>query len=444
MIEDARSIAAGTLLEADLCIVGGGAAAIAVALEFMKSGQQVIVLPGGGSNQTATGIDLYRGKVTPEGSHEPLEEARLRMWGGTTTVWGGRCVPFDPIDFEARSWVPYSGWPIKIGELESYIARANELSEAGKADFDARTVFPGTQAEIIRGFDDEDLVSWPLERWSVPTDYSRRYKTELKSAPNVRVLLHASAIHLQLNPAGGSLRHVAAACTPERTFQVKARNTVLACGALENTRLLLASTDIQPEGIGNRNDLVGRYYPSHHFGVCGHVVLKDPNEGFIYDFEKDDDGVYCRRRFWLTPKAQEQHKVGNVVGFFFRNVSGSSEHRNAMVSVVLLVKMILGGARKGPRRLFQILRDQRRELMDHLSIVLKDGPGIFGQVAAVVYTRYIQKRRLPMVLPPKKINRFPLFFQTEHSPHPESRVVLDPASVDEFGMPRLEVQQQFS
>lgn len=427
-----------------MCIVGGGAAAISLALGYMESGRSVILVPGGGPNQTASCIDLYRGKVDPPGSHEPLEENRLRMWGGTTTVWGGRCVPYDPIDFEARPWVPGSGWPIGRDELKDYIAQANELSEAGEADFDARSVFPETQAELLRGFDDEDFATWPLERWSIPTDYSKRYRAELEAAPSVRVLLHANAIHLQIDSGGTKLQHVSVACRPGRVFQINAKNTVIACGALENARLLLASRDVLPGGIGNQHDLVGRYYQSHCFGVCGYAVLKDPSKDFIYDFEKDPAGVYCRRRFWLTPEAQEKYQVNNVVGFFVRPVSAESEHRNAMVSLVLLVKTLLGGAKKGPRRLFQIVRAQRRELLTHLGIVLKDGPSIFSQLAAVLCTRYFQKRRLPMVLPSKKANYFPLFFQAEHAPQWESRVVLDDSSVDDFGMPRLEVRIRFS
>lgn len=444
MIEDARVIPPGSCLNADLCIVGGGAAAISLALEYMKSGKQVILLPGGGSNQTASAIDLYRGKVSPPGSHEPLEENRLRMWGGTTTVWGGRIVPFDPVDFEQRAWIPGSGWPIPLESLRDPIERACRLSEAGVADFDARSVFPKTQPGILKSFDNEEFATWPLERWSVPTDFSKRYRPDLDAAPNVRVLLHAHAIHLQMDPGGKVLRHVDAACVPGRVFRIEAKHTVIACGALENARLLLAARDVLPAGIGNGHDQVGRYYQSHRFGVCGSAELKDPTKDFIYDFERDKEGVYCRRRFWLTPEAQEKHRVGNVVGFFFRNVSGASEHRNAMVSCVLLVKTLLGGAKKGPRRLMQILKDQRRELITHLGIVVKDGPGIFGQLAAVAYTRCFQKRRLPMVLPNRKSNRFPLFFQTEHAPSADSRVVLDPASVDEFGMPRLEARIQFS
>jgi choline dehydrogenase-like flavoprotein len=444
MIEDARNIEPGIRLEADLCILGGGAAAISLCLEYMKSGRTVIVIPGGGPSQTASGIDLYRGKVSPDASHEPLEENRIRMWGGTTTVWGGRCVPFDAIDFKKREWVPDSGWPIGLAELEPYIGKANQLSEAGAADFDARSIFPKTQTEILRGFDSDEIATWKLERWSIPTDYSRRYRAEIENAPNVRVLLHSHGIHLQLKADGKSIGHVDAACTPGRVFQVHGRDTVIACGALENARLLLAARDVLPAGIGNQHDLVGRFYQSHRFGVYGHAILKDAAHDFIYDFEKDAEGVYCRRRFWLTEEAQERHKTGNVVGFFFRNVSGSSEHRNAMVSMIMIIKTVLGGAKKGPKRLFQIIKDQRRELISHAWIVIKDGPSIFGQLAAVAYTRFFQKRRLPMILPPKKANRFPLFYQTEHAPLYDSRVTLDEISKDDFGMPRLDVRIKFS
>jgi choline dehydrogenase-like flavoprotein len=444
MIDDARKIAAGTRIEADLCILGGGPAAIATALEYMKSGKSVVLVPGGGPSQTPSAIDLYRGRVTPSGSHEPIEENRLRMWGGTGTVWGGRLVPFDSIDYEQRDWVPHSGWPIDPDEITRYLGEACALSEGGAAAFDARQVFPDRQAELIRGFDNQDFATWPLERWSVPTDYSRRYDNEFRETTNARVLLHAHCTHIQLEPDGGSVDHVRVACRPGHEFQVSAERFVLACGALENARLLLASRDVATSGIGNAQDLVGRYYQSHRFGVCGTAELKLPAEGFIYDFEKDPEGVYCRRRFWLTPEAQKKHQTLNAIGFFFRTVSSGAEHRNALVSTVLLTKTLLGGAKKGPRRFIQIIRDQRKEMLLHFWIILKDGPSVFRQLFEVAYTRLIQKRRLPMVLPPKKINRFPLFFQTEHAPNPKSRVLLDETSKDEYGMPRLDVRVCFS
>lgn len=446
MIENAKNIPTGSVIKVDLCIAGGGSAAISVALEYLKSGKTVAMLPGGGKRQTPGAIDLYRGKVSPSNSHEPLEENRLRMWGGTTTVWGGRCVPFDKIDFQERDWIPESGWPVTHEELLPYIAKANELSEAGQADFDARSVFPETPSEMLPGFDNEDLVTWPLERWSIPTDYAKRYASEMESAKNLRVLMNAHLIHIQMDQSGEQVESITAACSPENTFTVIAENYVLACGALETARLLLASRDVVPEGIGNRNDLVGRYYQSHRFGACGSVVINDLGDSFIYDFERDHEGVYCRRRFWLTEKAQAKFKTCNVIGFLARPVQGAghSEHRNALVSLVLLIKIFIGGAKKGPKRLVGIVKSQRKDIINHLEIILRDFPSLIRQAGAIAYTRFFQKRRLPMVLPPKKTNRFSLFFQTEHAPRYESRVVLDLDSKDEFGMPRLDAQIRFS
>lgn len=443
MIEDARQIAAGSTLKGDLCIVGGGAAGICLALEYTRLGGSAILIPGGGPNQTSECIDLYRGSVSPAGTHEPLEENRLRMWGGTTTVWGGRCIPFDEIDFISRAWIPHSGWPISQSDISPYLPRASILCESGIADFDARTVFPEKQGEILRGFDNESFASWPLEKWSIPTDFSKRYDSEIKASPRLRVLMHSHAIHLGMDVEGKSLDHVVASCVPGRTFRIKACRTVLACGALENARLMLASRNVCKGGIGNDRDLVGRYYQSHRFGVCGHVVLKDPRRNFIYEFEKDREGVYCRRRFWLTPEAQQRHGTANAIGFFFRPVGGSAEHRNAMVSSILLAKTFLGGARKGPKRLASIIRDQKDEILTHLGIIMRDGHRVAGQLAAVAYTRYFQKRRLPTVLAPRSGNRFDLFFQTEHVPNPESRIMLDESHRDDFGLPRLDVKIRF-
>src|SRR5438552_238981 len=111
MIEDARRIPAGTTMECDVCIVGGGAAGISIATELAGNNCRVVLLEGGGKIETAQGRDIHRGFVAPGSSHERLEKYRRRQWGGSTAAWGGRCVPFDEIDFEKRDWVPHSGWP---------------------------------------------------------------------------------------------------------------------------------------------------------------------------------------------------------------------------------------------------------------------------------------------------------------------------------------------
>ncbi len=43
----------------------------------------------------------------------------------------------------------------------------------------------------------------------------------------------------------------------------RARTFVLAVGGIENARLLLASDDVRPAGVGNDHDLVGRFFQAH-------------------------------------------------------------------------------------------------------------------------------------------------------------------------------------
>jgi choline dehydrogenase-like flavoprotein len=106
MITDARSIPANAELKCDLCIVGAGAAGITLALQFVESKLRVIVLESGGEKLEAEQQALYHGEVV-DGVHSPAHLYRQRRLGGSTTIWGGRCVPLDEQDFWKR---PHSCW----------------------------------------------------------------------------------------------------------------------------------------------------------------------------------------------------------------------------------------------------------------------------------------------------------------------------------------------
>src|SRR5215469_254009 len=156
MYTDARNIDNNSLIEGDLCIIGAGAAGISIALEWMNSGRKVILLEGGGFDYEPRMQDLYRGKTTGQ-RYYPLETARLHYFGGTTGHWAGFCSPLDEIDFEKRAWVPYSGWPIKRGELDPYYARAQKNLDLGPYEYG----FPYWQQQ------DKSLISLPFDEEAV-------------------------------------------------------------------------------------------------------------------------------------------------------------------------------------------------------------------------------------------------------------------------------------
>src|SRR5450755_1050699 len=106
MFIDAHSLPAGALVEADICIIGAGAAGITVAREFLKSNLRVVLLESGATEFDPSTQELYTGTSIGR-PYDELATARLRYFGGTTNHWGGWCQPREPIDFEAREGVPH-------------------------------------------------------------------------------------------------------------------------------------------------------------------------------------------------------------------------------------------------------------------------------------------------------------------------------------------------
>jgi choline dehydrogenase-like flavoprotein len=133
---DARELASDTNLEADVCIVGGGAAGISVAREFLNTPHRVILLESGDILFNQETQDLYLGQNIGRKYWDPKDvKFRLRFFGGTTNHWGGWCAMPDPLDFEVRSGIKYSGWPFPLSHLEPWFNRAKRLCRIGPYGF---------------------------------------------------------------------------------------------------------------------------------------------------------------------------------------------------------------------------------------------------------------------------------------------------------------------
>ena len=251
------SAGAPARLEAEVAVIGAGAAGITVARHLLSRGLNVLLLESGGLDHHASTSDLNAGESVGE-TYYDLESSRLRFFGGTTAIWGGRCAQLDPIDFEKRAWVPYSGWPFAEEELRPWYERARPLVglPARRPDFGAVN---GRVGRLNGG-------EIAINHWEFDHQFDRfgaSRNRDLFDHPRLTVALHATVREIVASPSGRAISHLDVRSPSAEPVEVHAKDFVVAAGGIENARLLLASQSVLPAGIGNQNDLVGRFFMEH-------------------------------------------------------------------------------------------------------------------------------------------------------------------------------------
>jgi len=310
---DARNVPAGTTIETDLAIVGGGPAGISLALALAPHPIRVVLLESGGMHFDGKTQDLYAGGQTGY-PYLKLESSRLRYLGGSTNHWGGWCRPLDAIDFETRDWLPYTGWPFTRSEIEPYFKRAQSLVEAGPWVYDDGARWAKRLGAPIALGDGGVYTSWfqfSKMRGSVlPTHFGHRYADDLRRIARLSLYTNANVTGLRLAPDAASLDHLDVATLSGRHFTVKPRMTVIAAGAIENARLLLASNDIAQAGVGNDSGMVGRFFADHPIPRdTATLVMFDGRLAPFYQNTMTVRDAILRATFSPTEAHQRAHNV---------------------------------------------------------------------------------------------------------------------------------------
>jgi len=273
MFTDARTLPDETSLQADLAIIGGGVAGITLAHTLAGSGISVCVVEAGGLAPDPEVQSLYAGENT--GIDYSPAATRLRLFGGSSNHWGGYCRPLDAIDFEQRDWVPFSGWPFTIGELAPYYEPASEIVEVAPGRFDDSDYWQRVTGEKLPE-SATGRLRLQFVQFSTPTRFGSRYGDELKTAANIRVLLNANVTRISAADGAQTVKRLTIRTLSGLRHSVKARYYVLAAGGLENARILLLSNNVVQAGLGNQNDLVGRFFMEHpHMGGFAELVVAD-------------------------------------------------------------------------------------------------------------------------------------------------------------------------
>ncbi|MBS1503093.1 MAG: GMC family oxidoreductase [Bacteroidetes bacterium] len=387
---DARTLPNNTLIEGDICIIGAGAAGISMALEWMNTPYKVILLEGGGFQYETQMQDLYKGKTTGQ-RYYPLDAARLHYFGGTTGHWAGFCSVFEKIDFEKRDWVPHSGWPIKREDLDAYYPRAQKNLDLGPYEWSYDYWLKQDPTMVSLPFDQEVLYN-KIWQFSPPTRFGDKYKDAIVKSPNIHLYTYANATNIGANENVSAIREVTVKNFAGREHTVRAKIFVSACCAIQNARLLLASNKQAPKGLGNDNDLVGRYFMEHIEIKSAELWLPDPDPLKLYaiDFGK----TKWRAELAITAQTQEKHRILNGTASFTP----------------------LEIARKEPAFIDSFTADRGESMRNWKKRGHKED-------------QPVQK---------KGYASYQLFTRVEQAPNPDSRVTLD-TETDALGMPRADL-----
>ncbi|MGA7937133.1 MAG: GMC family oxidoreductase, partial [Kovacikia sp.] len=225
-----------------------------------------------------------------------------------------------------------------------------------------------------------------------------------------------------------------------KTVRVKASNCVLSGGALNTTRLLLASNQKHPGGIGNHSGLLGCFYMGHLSGDIAVVRFTTPPKDTIFGFDRDQDSIYVRRRFSFTREFLHDKQLTNIVAWLGAPKFGDPSHQNGVLSsaYVALNLPVLRNYLTSTAIRDAAIGDKKGIFQAHVMNILKDLGRTVSFIPGFAYGRFVAKRKIPALFVYSGANEYPLHYHSEQVPNINSTVSLSDEK-DELGMRRLNI-----
>ena len=299
---DARKLPTGTVLDADICIVGAGPAGITLAREFIGSKTTVLILESGGLNYDKRCQELNEGTVIGD-PYAGLRQTRHRqvahLWN--TRVHdeiGAKYVPLDPCDFELPD-TAHAQWPIEYSELEPFYRRAQVVCGLGAFAYEGKDWADDARPLLPLNV---DQLSTKVYQCGIGSFFTHIYPQELVRSHNVSLCHHATIRGLKMRNRGTQAIEATIISRFGNRLCARAKIIVLAAGAIENVRLLLLSDDNAGDSPGNQFGWVGRCFMEHPRDYALTLIPHSPElfeQATFYDLHPARDGTIVGGRIAL-------------------------------------------------------------------------------------------------------------------------------------------------
>lgn len=421
-----------------VCVVGAGPVGLSFALEAADAGLRVLLLDAGGEDAGRRDKPVGRRRndtiVDPDRHAPELQTTRVGV-GGASWMWGGRCVSYEPVDFEQRDFVPDSDWPIGFSAIEPWRAKAQEYLDCGAGGF----------ASDEPGWDGlGDLKISQLERWARQPKLGPRLGALVAAHPLIDLLCDAPVVGVAFDSDGTTVEGLRI-LSDDRPAVVRADRYVLAAGGMETVRLLLDGQRTLPAAFGGVDGPLGRYYMGHATGSIANVVLTEPADIADMDFQLDEHNSYVRRRFSLPAESLRDHELLNGSFYLDNPPFYDYRHRNATLSAVFLA---LAVPPVGRRILAEGIRLRHtgpapRRYWPHIVNVLRRPIRAIIDSADILRRRYLSNVRKPGFLLRNPGGTYAIHYHSEQVANPDSRVRLD-GGRNADGTPSLEIDFRYT
>jgi hypothetical protein len=423
-------------IAAEICVIGSGPVGLCLAVDLAERGLSVVVIESGREQPNPEVQALSDAVIAAPERHAPMALAVCRALGGTSRLWGGRCVPLDAIDFTRRDYVGESGWPIDYADLAAFHGRASSLLSLSVNGFP----WPSLDLSVAT----EGSLSWhELEHWSNIPYIFKQLTKRLKSCPRLTVVLNATVVDVQINTSSDAVNGLLIAGGSDRVVFRQAKFFVLALGGVETTRLLLNVQSRFPRLFGGAEGSLGRYYMGHLSGSIADIRFGNPSVALAFHYLRGR-GSFARRRLTIGPAVQMANRLPNV-SFCPANPSlADARHRRGILSATYLA---LCAPVIGRRLIAEAIRQSQvsgpHRYAAHIGNMFLDIPGVIGGAVEIVRQAVVDGRSKPLLFLPSEVGRHPLHFHAEHRPNRESRIRLAP-ELDRLGVRRAWIDLRFS
>ncbi|MEL6293752.1 MAG: GMC family oxidoreductase [Pseudomonadota bacterium] len=308
MFLDAAALSQAEPPKADLCIIGAGAAGLAMAWHLRDSPLRVVLLESGGTTQNPAAPDASASALNAGLSNHsdyPFETSRARGFGGTTALWTGACVPLDADDFEERDWVPYSGWPIGPKDLARYYL----LSEPIFGMVDPEPHLASLKMSPFNG----GAMAARFAQITRQGQFAPRFMPMVAGSDRLTCILGATVTGFEVAEGGRTVIGVRIRDGAANQHILSARATVIATGGIEAPRLLLSEVRQIGAAMGPAANVIGRYHMEHPIRSLGVVRVPNATECMTaFTNLKETGHVALQGIFGLNRETRQRERLLNT------------------------------------------------------------------------------------------------------------------------------------